>query len=84
MRKASEKSLLPRLSDLVRKGTMADVARGNAGAAALMGPSSLMTRFMMLRAGRPVKRLVRAVTRAASLLRAVRCSVLVVASGHSR
>jgi len=63
---------------------MRAAANGNAGAAALIGPSSRMTRFTMPRAGRPVKRLVTAVTRAASDFSACRCSGVVVASGHSR
>ena len=40
---------------------MAEVARGNAGGSLLMGPSSLMTLFMMPRAGLPVNRFVSAV-----------------------
>src|SRR5262249_24746595 len=40
-----------------------EVARGNAGAAALIGPSSFMIWFTIPRAGRPVKMLVRAVWR---------------------
>jgi hypothetical protein len=67
-----EKSPRPRLSAAARKGAMADVASGNGGAAALIGPSSLMRRFTIPRAGPPVKRLVSAVTRAASLFSAAR------------
>src|SRR5262252_3973598 len=67
-----EKSPLPWLSAIARRGAIAEVARGNAGAAALIGPSSFMIRFTILRAGRPVKMLVRAVWRAASLFRAAR------------
>ncbi len=63
---------------------MAEVASGKAGAAPLIGPSSLMIRFTIARAGRPVKRLVSAVWRAASLFNAARCTTLVVASGQSR
>src|SRR5262249_36699415 len=79
-----EKSLLPRLSAVARSGAIADAARGKAGATALTGPNSLMMRFMTARAGRPVNRLVSAVTRARSLFRAVRCTSVVVASGHNR
>jgi hypothetical protein len=78
-----EKSPMPRLSALARKGAMADAARGNLGAAALIGPSSLTMRLTIPRAGRPVNRFVTAVRRAASLVRAARCTILVVASGHS-
>src|SRR5262245_41321125 len=67
-----EKSLLPWLSARARRGAIAEVARGNAGAAALIGPSSFMIWFTIARAGRPVKMLVSAVWRAASLFRAAR------------
>jgi hypothetical protein len=65
-------------------GATAPVARGNAGAAALIGPTSLMSRFMIPRAGLPVNTFVRAVWWAASLFSAARWTALVVASGHSR
>src|SRR5215475_15404923 len=67
-----EKSPLPWLSAVARRGAIAEAARGNAGAAALIGPSSFMIWFTIPRAGRPVKMLVRAVWRAASLFRAAR------------
>src|SRR5262245_37450473 len=67
-----EKSLLPWLSAMARSGAIAEVARGNAGAPALIGPSSFMIWFTIPRAGRPVKMLVSAVWRAASLFRATR------------
>ncbi len=66
-----EKSPEPRLSALARKGAMAAVAKGKAGAAGLIGPSSFIIRFTIPRAGRPVKRFVSAVCRAASLFSAV-------------
>jgi hypothetical protein len=72
------------LSAFARKAAIAVVASGNSGASALIGPSSRMIRFTMLRAGRPLKTFVHAVTRAASLFSAARCSALVVASGQSR
>src|SRR5262245_41267665 len=46
----AEKSPLPWLSALARSGARADVARGNAGTALLIGPRSLMSRFTMPRA----------------------------------
>src|SRR5688572_6542301 len=79
-----EKSPLPWLSAAARKGAMADAASGKAGARELMGPSSLMTRFTIPLAGRPVNRLVNAVMRELLLLRIARCTALVVASGHRR
>src|SRR5207248_2625480 len=79
-----EKSPRPRLSAFARSGATAAAASGNAGAAALIGPSSLIRRFTIPRAGRPVKTLVIAVYRAASLFNAARCTALVVASGQSR
>src|SRR6185436_13425264 len=79
-----EKSPLPRASALARSGVIAEVASGNAGASALIGPSSRITLLTMPRAGRPVKRLVSVVLRAASLFNAARCTALVVASGQSR
>jgi hypothetical protein len=56
-----EKSPEPWLSALARKGAIAETASGKAGVALLMGPSSLMRRFTIDRAGRPVKRFVNAV-----------------------
>src|SRR3970282_2486849 len=79
-----EKSPEPWLSALARKGAMAAVAKGKAGGAALIGPSSLMMRFTIPRAGRPVKRFVSAVWRGASLFSAARCTALVVGSGGRR
>src|SRR5262249_9957695 len=67
-----EKLPLPWLSAIARRGAIAEVAKGNAGAAALIGPRSVMIGFTMPRAGRPVKMLVRAVWRAASVFRAAR------------
>ena len=69
---SGEKSPLPRLSAFARKGAIADVANGKAGADALIGPNSLMMRFTIPRAAPPLKRLVSAVTRAASLFSAMR------------
>ena len=63
-----EKSPLPRLSARARKGRMAEAANGKAGAAGLIGPTSLMTRFTIPSAGRPVNTFVRTVCRAAPLL----------------
>ena len=40
---------------------MAEAANGKAGAAPLIGPTSLMTRFTIARAGLPVNTFVRAV-----------------------
>src|SRR5215203_977421 len=79
-----ENSPLPWLSALARRGAMAEVAKGKVGTAADMGPSSLMMRLTMPRAGRPEKRFVSAVWRAASLFRAARWTALVVHSGQSR
>ena len=62
----------------------ADVASGNAGAKRLIGPSSLIKRLTMPRAGRPENKLVRAVWRALALLSAARCTALVVDSGQRR
>jgi hypothetical protein len=78
------KSLRPRLSALARSGATADAASGKSGAKGLIGPSSSMMRFTMPRAAPPVKTLVSAVARAPSLVNAVRCKALVVASGHKR
>ena len=63
---------------------MALAAKGKAGAIELIGPNSFMRRLTIPRAGRPLKRLVSAVWRAASLFSAARCTGLVVASGQSR
>jgi len=79
-----ENSPLPRLSALARKGAMADVAKGKAGTAALMGPSSLMMRFTMPRAGRPVNRLVSAVTRGCFARQGRAMHGAGGASGHNR
>ena len=79
-----EQSVTPRLSALALSGAIADAASGNAGGNPLMGPSSCIRRLTMARAGRPVKMLVSAVYRPASLASAARCSGFVVASGHSR
>src|SRR5262249_58415956 len=79
-----EKSPLLNASARARRGAMADAASGNAGATLLIGPSARMMRFTIPRAGRPENRLVIAVTSAASLVKAARCTVLVAASGHSR
>jgi hypothetical protein len=81
---SGEKSPEPSASALARKGPMAEVASGNAGAALFIGPSSFMTWFMIPRAGRPVNRFVSAVWRAALLFSAARCTALMVASGHNR
>ena len=63
---------------------MAEVASGKAGAAALMGPSSLMMRLTMPRAGRPVIRLVSAVPSSREAFSAVRCGAAIVDSGQNR
>ena len=72
------------LSAFCRNGCMAAAASGNVGAQALSGPISRMTRFMMPRAGRPVKMLVIAVVEASALFNVSRCTALVVASGHDK
>ena len=74
------KSLLPRASAAARKGAMAAVAKGKAGASGLMGPSICMARLTMPRAGRPVNTFVKAVCRAAGDCSAARCKALVLAS----
>ena len=56
-----EKSIEPRASAFARNAATAESANGNPGAAADMGPSSLTRRFMIARAGRPVKTFVTAV-----------------------
>ena len=81
---SGEKSLLPRLSAFARNGARVALAKGKAGATAFIGPSSRIRRLTMLRAGRPLKRLVSAVNLAAGVWSAARCSGLVVASGHRR
>jgi hypothetical protein len=78
-----EKSPEPWFSALARKGAMAPMAKGKAGIVVPIGPSSLITRFTIARAGRPVKRFVSAVFLAASLFSAEQCTALVVASGQS-
>ena len=80
---SGEKSPLPSRSACARSGAMAAVASGKAGATGLSGPSSRITRLTMPLAGRPVKRRVSAVWRAASLCSAARCTALVVASGQA-
>src|SRR5262249_16618536 len=79
-----ENSLLPRLSALARNGARAAAANGKSGVAGLIGPTSFMTRFRIPRASRPLKTLVKAVWRTASLFYAARCTALVVASGQSK
>lgn len=84
-----EKPSSPRLSAFARKGAIADAAKGNGGAALLMGPSSRMMRFTIPRAGPPEKRFVKAVWPAAELFdveffKAARWTALVVDSGQSR
>ena len=54
-----------------RNGAMAEAASGNAGAAALIGPSSRTTRLTMPRAGLPVNTFVIAVCRAPLALQRV-------------
>ena len=78
------KSPRPNFSAATRKGAMAAVAVGKAGALGHSGPSPCITRLTMPRAGRPVNRVVSAVCCAAGLCNAARWMVLVVASGHSR
>src|SRR5262245_61749988 len=51
------KSLEPLASAAALSGSSAPPARGNCGASGDIGPSSRIKRLMMLRAGRPVKRL---------------------------
>src|SRR3990167_8573327 len=53
---SGEKSPLPWLSALARKGAMAAVARGKPGATGLIGPSSRISRLTIPRAGRPLNR----------------------------
>ena len=55
----------PAASPAARRGAMAAVAKGKAGAAALRGPSSRIKRLTMPRAGRPENRVVKAVCCAA-------------------
>lgn len=62
-----EKSIEPFASAAARKGVIAVVANGNKGTWRLMAPISRMMRLTMLRAGRPVNRLVRQVCVAISL-----------------
>ena len=65
---SGEKSPLPRASAAARSGASAAVERGKGGCGApRSGPSSRITRLTMPRAGRPVKSVVSAVWRAASL-----------------
>ena len=57
-----EKASCPDISSAFeRNGAIADAARGNAGTLLFIGPSSLMIRFTIPRAGRPEKRFVTAV-----------------------
>ena len=76
-----EKSPFPRLSARARKGAGAAAASGNCGACAFIGPSSRIRRLTIPRAGRPVKRLVSAVTRADSRFSAARWIALTSLSG---
>ena len=82
---SGEKSPLPWLSAVARSGASADAASGKCrrGAAHRAQLAHEAVR-RCARAGRPVKTFVSAVTRAASLSRAARCTALVVASGQSR
>ena len=48
---------------MARKGATADAANGKEGADTLIGPTSLMIRFTIPRAGLPVNTFVRAVWR---------------------
>src|SRR3954451_18040771 len=59
---SGEKSSDPVASAAARSGATAAPAVGKAGAWGDIGPSSLMSRFRGLRAGRPVKTLVRTVS----------------------
>ena len=65
---SGEKSPRPACSAAARSGASALTAVGNAGARSLIGPSSRISRLTMPRAGRPVNRLVSAVSRAAVAL----------------
>jgi len=49
------------ISALVRNAVIAVAASGNSGATLLIGPSSLIARLMMSRAGRPENALVKVV-----------------------
>jgi hypothetical protein len=60
-----EKSFFPWRSAFARSAAISVVANGNSGASGLIGPSSRIKRLTMPRAGRPVNRLLTAVTRAA-------------------
>lgn len=62
-----EKSSCPRASAAPRSGLNAAPALGNAGGSSDRAPSSDIRRVTMPRAGRPVKRLVKAVTRSGDL-----------------
>jgi tRNA (Thr-GGU) A37 N-methylase len=73
---SGKKSPLPRLSAFDRSVAMAKVANGKAGAATLIGPNSLTTRFTIPRVGLPVNTFVTAVCRAPSLLSAARCTAM--------
>src|SRR5204862_6568530 len=77
---SGDNSPLPCVSALDRSGTTAAVASGNAGAAALIGPSSAIRRLTMPRAGRPVKLFVSAVCFAREDTSASRCTGVVLAS----
>jgi hypothetical protein len=56
-----ENSPLPGASAFARSGSNTAEARGKAGAAAFIGPSSATNRFAMARAGLPVNTFVTAV-----------------------
>ena len=74
----------PCFSVWARSAPMALPASGKGGTPSGSGPSSRMMRLTMPRAGRPEKRLVSAVWRAASLFSAARCNGVVSASGQRR
>ncbi len=78
----NRRSFALRLSRVVARSSSSRA--GTRAHAPLIGPSSRIARLTMPRAGRPVKILVSAVWRAASLFSALRCTALIVVSGHSR
>ena len=78
------KSDEPFCSAMALNEDIAVAASGNAGVFSLMGPSSLMTRLMIDRAGLPEKRFVNVVDGLTLVSMAERCTAVVFVSSHNK